>query len=120
MEDSILNTVKNFLLGTSSTDVFDAELIILINASFSALYQFGVSKDNKPFKISGETEKWSDVISSDDSYENAKEYVCIDVKIVFDPPTSSFVLEALKEIRKECAWRIAATTDLKEEKTGNE
>lgn len=117
MEDSILNTVKNFLLGTSSTDVFDAELIILINASFSALYQMGISKENKPFKITGDTENWSDILNTEQNYENVKEYVCIDVKIVFDPPTSSFVLEALKEIRKETGWRITATTDLLE---GNE
>lgn len=120
MEDSILKTVKEFILGNSDTDVFDTELIILINASFSTLYQMGISKENKPFKITGDTEIWSDVLDSEENYENVKEYVCIDVKIVFDPPTSSFVLEALKEIRKECAWRISATTDLKEEKTANE
>lgn len=120
MEDSILKSLKEMLLGNSDVEEFDTEIIMLINASFSTLFQLGISKDGKPFKISGVTEKWSDVLTDDNKYENVKQYIYVDVKIIFDPPSSSFVLEAYKEVKKEHAWRIAATTDLKEGGTSNE
>lgn len=41
-----------------------------------------------------------------------KETIYLDVRIVFDPPSSSIVMETMKEIRKENQWRIAAQVDM--------
>ena len=35
-----------------------------------------------------------------------KEYIHLKVAIVFDPPTSSYVMEAMKEQIKESEWRL--------------
>lgn len=111
MDESILTTIKNMLNIDSDITDFDSELIVLINSSFSTLFQLGIGED-KPFRISGSSETWSQLLTKDYYLELVKETVYLDVRIVFDPPTSSIVLETMKEIRKENQWRIAAQVDM--------
>lgn len=40
-----------------------------------------------------------------------KNYVYLKVKLVFDPPTSSFVVESIKQSISEYEWRINAAVD---------
>lgn len=111
MDESILTTIKNMLNIDSDITDFDSELIVLINSSFSTLFQLGIGED-KPFRISGSSETWSQLLTKEYYLELVKETVYLDVRIVFDPPTSSIVLETMKEIRKENQWRIAAQVDM--------
>lgn len=111
MDESILTTIKNMLNIDSDITDFDSELIVLINSSLSTLFQLGIGED-KPFRISGSSETWSQLLTKDYYLELVKETVYLDVRIVFDPPTSSIVLETMKEIRKENQWRIAAQVDM--------
>lgn len=104
MNASILNTIKSMLNIDPEITEFDSDLIVLINTSLSTLYQLGVG--DKQFSITGSTEKWSDLLTDESYLEMIKSFIFIDVKIVFDPPTSSIVMEAYKETRKEYIWRI--------------
>ncbi len=105
MNESILETIKTMLGGAYESGAFDAELCVFINAALSALSQNGVGPANG-FKISGDSEVWSDFLGDGvDNLEFAKEYVYCRVRLSFDPPSSSFVVEALKEIEKEYFWR---------------
>lgn len=106
MEDSILNSIKQFIGGLAPDyTVFDTDIIILINSEFATLHQLGVGTE-EPFHISGPTEIWSD-FTSDKAYMNSvKEYIGLRVKMIFDPPVNSFVLDAYKEKAQELAWRL--------------
>lgn len=106
MEDSILNSIKQFIGGLAPDyTVFDTDIIILINSEFATLHQLGVGTE-EPFHISGPTEIWSD-FTSDKAYMNSvKEYIGLRVKMIFDPPSNSFVLDAYKEKAQELAWRL--------------
>lgn len=113
MDESILKTIKSMLNVDSDITDFDQELIVLINASLSTLYQLGIG--TSPFKITGTDETWTQLLGEKDYYlESVKELIYLDVKLAFDPPTSSMVMDAYKEKRKEDQWRIAAQVDMEE------
>ena len=119
MDESILKTIKSMLNVDSDITDFDQELIVLINASLSTLYQLGIG--TSPFKITGTDETWTQLLGEKDYYlESVKELIYLDVKLVFDPPTSSMVMDAYKEKRKEDQWRIAAQVDMEESSDSTE
>ncbi len=111
MDESILTTIKGMLNIDSNITDFDSDLIVLINSSLSTLFQLGIGED-KPFRISGSSETWSQLLTKEYYLELVKETIYLDVRIVFDPPSSSIVMETMKEIRKENQWRIAAQVDM--------
>lgn len=114
MDESILKTIKSMLNIDEDITDFDQELIVLINASLSTLYQLGIG--TSPFKIAGTGETWSQLLGEKDYYlESVKELIYIDVRLIFDPPLSSMVIDAYKERRQEDQWRIAAQVDMEEE-----
>lgn len=113
MDESILKTIKSMLNVDSDITDFDRELIVLINASLSTLYQLGIG--TSPFKITGTDETWTQLLGEKDYYlESVKELIYIDVRLIFDPPLSSMVIDAYKERRQEDQWRIAAQVDMEE------
>lgn len=113
MDESILKTIKSMLNIDSDITDFDQELIVLINASLSRLYQLGIG--TAPFKITGVDETWSELLGGiDDHLQSVKELVYIDTKLIFDPPLSSMVTDAYKERRQEDQWRIAGQVDIEE------
>ena len=119
MDESILKTIKSMLNIEEDISDFDQDLIVLINSSLSTLYQLGIG--TIPFKITGTDETWSQLLDGKEYYlESAKELIYIDVKLVFDPPLSSMVMDAYKERRAEDQWRIAAQVDMEEENGSDE
>ena len=113
MEDSILLTVKKLIGGADSGtyDHFDEDLIVHINMCLAVVDQL-IAESEKPFRITGVSEKWSDIPHlSDDENALVKDYVCIRTRLTFDPPASSFVLDALKKTCDELEFRIMASFD---------
>lgn len=105
MGESILNTVKSMMGSDDAYDVFNVDLIVLINSSFAHLNDLGAGPSD-PFSITGDTETWDDFTDDKFIKAKAKEFVYLDVKLKFDPPTSSFVLKSFEDMRKECEWRL--------------
>lgn len=109
--DSILITIKNMLgIPTSYTD-FDSQLIVYINSVLAILRQIGVG--NSIFTIEGTNEKWSDLFSTENDLdvEEVKTYIYMKVKLLFDPPTSGIVMDALKQSISEFEWRLNLEAD---------
>lgn len=109
---SILNSVKKDIGVGSDYDHFDPEIITAINTAFSTLNQLGVGPSSG-FSISDDTTEWSDYISDPDSptLGFVKTYVSKKAKMLFDPPTSSALMEAMKENLKELEFRINVEVD---------
>jgi hypothetical protein len=106
MEDSILNGVKKSIGIMPEYDVFDDSLIMHINSVFMILAQMGVGP-SKGFRIEDDTDKWSDFLSNDDeNYESIKSYVCMKVRLLFDPPSSSTHMDCIKQLVSEFEWRL--------------
>ena len=104
MDESILISVKKMLGIDASYTHFDADIIMNINSVFLILNQLGVGPD-EPFMITGSEEEWYDFVS-EGSLEAVKTYVFLRVKVIFDPPTSSFVLDAYNKRIDELEWRM--------------
>lgn len=105
--ESILNSVKTFI-GISETDThFDADIILTINSMFSTLRQMGVGPE-KTFSIVDDKAIWDEFIDDDD-YNEVKTFMQLKVKMVFDPPTNSNILTAMKEEISELEWRLTVT-----------
>lgn len=109
---SILNSVKKDIGVGSDYDHFDPEIITAINTAFSSLNQLGAGP-KEGFSISDDTTEWSDYISDESSplLGFVKTYVSKKAKMLFDPPTSSALMEAMKENIKELEFRINVEVD---------
>lgn len=111
--DSILKTIKKLIGPSLDYDYFDNDLIIHINSAFSVLNQLGLGSDDT-FAITGDSETWQDFLGNDKKFlEMVKTYIYLKVKVTFDPPTSSFVLEAYNKQIAELEWRINIAVDPK-------
>lgn len=92
--------------------VFDDDVIMSINSALSIATQLGVGPDSG-FLITGNTETWEDLIGERKDLGLLKDYVYMKVKLVFDPPTSSAVMEAFKTMIKEYEFRINVIAETK-------
>lgn len=108
MDDSILNSVKHML--GSCDDYFDSDLITFINGVFSTLMQLGVGPKTG-FAISGSSETWSSFTDNKPELEMVKTYVYTKVRLRFDPPQGSSVLQLMQQDANELEWRLNVATD---------
>lgn len=111
LEEKILSSIKKLLGLNDGVAVFDTDIVIHINTVFANLAQMGVGPQdtegkNIGFKISTGDEVWGDFTANDILIENVKTYVYIKVKMVFDPPTSSALIDAYNAHAKELEWRL--------------
>lgn len=104
-QDSILQSVKKLLGIYPAYDVFDTDIIISINTAFMVLQQLGVGPD-RPYTITGSDETWSDFSSEMADVEAVKTYIYLRVKLLFDPPTSGVLHEAVERQISEYEWRL--------------
>lgn len=104
-DDSILISIKKMLGLEANYSPFDQDIIILINSAFMTLNQLGVGpKDG--FSINSVSEQWSDFVTNKVMMNSVQEYVYMKVKMVFDPPSNSYVMDAMKDRCKEYETRL--------------
>jgi hypothetical protein len=105
--DSILDGTKKALNLAPDYTPFDQDIIMHINSVFSTLNQLGVGPE-LGFMIEDNEALWSDFLGADIRLNNVKTYVYLRVRMLFDPPTIGYLVEAMKEQAKELEWRINA------------
>lgn len=107
---SILQSIKK-LLGIDSEDSsFDQDIIMHINTVFATLNQLGVGPE-EGFYIEDDYTLWTDFIDEGAKLESIKSYVYLKVKLMFDPPLSSTVIESINRIISELEWRINISSE---------
>lgn len=109
--ESILNSIKKFLNISPEDTSFDQDLILLINSAFMVIMQEWHGVDHA-FTVEDETTTWKDFLGDDKDYEGLKQYIGLRVKLVFDPPTNSAVIEAMKREMDDLEWRMYFFKDL--------
>lgn len=106
MSNSILDETKQ-LLGIPSTDMaFDTDVIININSAFMVLNQLGVGPTTV-FSISDNTALWSAFLMDEAMYNAVKSYIYLSIRLVFDPPGTSFLIDAMTRTKEELGWRLS-------------
>lgn len=118
--ESILASIKKPLGITEEYEQFDADLIMHINSVLSILTQLGVGP-SEGFSIKDKSDTWDELIPADSKcLESVKSYVYLKVKLIFDPPLSSSVTEAMNRMISELEWRILLAADPVESKEENQ
>lgn len=110
--ESILISIKKLLGLTAEYKNFDADIIMHINSVFMILNQLGVGP-SKGFRIEDDLAVWSDYIDDLDDLDAVKSYIHLKVKLMFDPPLNSAVIEAMKQTINELEWRLNVGTESK-------
>lgn len=116
MNDSILVSIKKLLGLTEEDTSFDTDLIIHINSVFFMLNQLGVGSE-RVFSITDSSTEWTDFTRDVSEYSLIKSYMFLKVKLMFDPPNSSSVLDCYKAQITEYEWRINVMRENKKEET---
>ena len=110
MEYSILNTIKKMLGLDANYTAFDTDIIIHINSALMTLTQLGVGSPSG-FSITSSLATWQDFIGTATDLEAIKSFIYLKTRLAFDPPATSFVLEAIKAMINEYEWRINVQVD---------
>ena len=103
--ESILTSIKKLLGIAEEYDQFDPDIIMHINSVFMILTQLGVGPA-EGFSIEDDTAVWTDFIQDVKKLESVKTYIYLKVKLVFDPPLSSAVIESMNRLTNELEWRL--------------
>lgn len=112
MDESILTSIKKLLGITEDYTHFDNDIIIHINSVFSILTQLGVGP-SEGFSINDNSAIWVDFISDENKLQTIKSYIYLRVKLLFDPPSSSALLEATNRTINEFEWRLNVAAETK-------
>lgn len=106
MTTSILTSTKKMVGLAEDDESFDLDIITHINSVFSTLNQLGIGPD-AGFMIEDKTALWSEFTDMEDPRYNAvKSYVYLRVRLLFDPPQTSFGIEAQRQQVTELEWRL--------------
>ena len=104
--DSILDSVKKTLGVDPSLTVFDADIIMHINTAFATLTQIGVGPSTG-FANVDDSATWDEfILNGDPTYNSVKTYVFLRVRLLFDPPATSYLINAYEKQVEELEWRL--------------
>lgn len=106
ISESILESTKKVLGLEPDYTAFDVDVTMHINSVFSILHQMGIGPSDG-FAIEDDTPVWTDFLSDVMPLNNVKSYVYLRVRMLFDPPATSFLLEAMNKQIDEFTWRIS-------------
>ena len=108
--DEILESVKLMLGIQKDYTAFDPQLLLHINSVFTILNQLGVGP--KESFIADANSTWDEFLVGDSiSLDLVKADMYQRVRLLFDPPTSSFVLDSLNKQIQEYEWRLNVFVD---------
>jgi hypothetical protein len=114
LEQSILDSTKKVLSLDPADDSFDQDIITHINTALSHLQQLGIGPV-AGFVIEDNTATWDDFLPVPDPAVDTylpvlsavKTNVYLRVRLVFDPPTVSYVLTAMQQQLQESDSRLS-------------
>lgn len=110
--ESILVTIKKMLgLGEDYTP-FDTDIIVHINSAFMTLTQLGIGPE-EGFQITDANNTWGDFISDNEMIGAVTNYTYLTVRTLFDPPSNSFVMDAMQKQIEQLGWRLNVQAESK-------
>ena len=111
--ESILTSIKKLLGIMSDYTNFDDDIIIHINTAFAMLNQLGAGPEGG-FVIVDANSRWEDY-TTEKNLNMVKTYIYLKVRLLFDPPTSTALIESINRTLSEIEWRIFLEGDPKPE-----
>ena len=112
MEELVLDSIKLSLGLQADYAPFDVELLMSINSAVSNLAQLGVG--NPEGTIVDTTTTWDQILDDKAKLNDARTYVYLRVKMLFDSNgMTAHVISATEKMIEEAAWRLSVTADPK-------
>jgi hypothetical protein len=105
VEQSILKSTKKILGIPADVTDFDVHIVTHINTVFMALQQLGIGP-NVGFAIEDDSTTWDAFLGDDLRLNAVRTYMFLRVKLLFDPPQTSPLIEATERQVKEFEWRL--------------
>lgn len=113
LEESILISTKKVLNIPHEVDAFNLDVLMHINTAFSILSELGVF-DEAGVAVEPDT-TWEELQEAQEltnpltiaMIQMLRTYVFLRVRMLFDPPTTGFLLAAMENQLKELEWRIS-------------
>jgi hypothetical protein len=102
----ILRDVKKVLSLPLEDESYDVDVIMHINSVMSTLTQLGVGPASG-FSIEDDDPTWDLLLNGDSRLNMVKTYVCLKVRMLFDPPQTSYLIDAMNKQIEEMEWRIS-------------
>lgn len=104
-DSSILRSTKKILGIDADYTAFDADIMTHINTVFSILSQLGIGPTTG-FMIEDDDDTWDAFLGDDPNLNAVKTYVYLRVRLLFDPPTTSYMITSMQEQIKELEFRL--------------
>lgn len=116
LDANILKTIKKLTNLGEDDDSFDLDVLTHINTVFMTLYQLGVG----PVEgfAANEDSKWQEFTSNEVLLNAVKSYIGLRVRLLFDPPATSFTQESFQRQIDQLEWRLMVLVDPPLVKTG--
>ena len=112
IKDSILNSTKKQLGILPDMTDFDTDILICINSAIATLRQLGVGPQDSVYIVEDVTQTYDDYLGEgSNEIAMVKGYLYQKTKLMFDPPQSSIVMEAMKAMIKETECRLSYQVD---------
>lgn len=112
MQGSILTSIKKNLGIEEDFTEFDPDIIMAINTALNVLTQIGVGPRDG-FQIEDSSAVWNDFLNYHyyKRLNMVKTYIIARVRLIFDPPQMTSVIECLKETCREFESRLSYEVD---------
>lgn len=114
LNESILLSIKKMLLIDENNFTFDSDLVMYINSVLAVLSQLGVGS-GYVLSISDAAETWNSLSQNEQLVSLLRPYIGMRVRLLFDPPINSFLVDSLNKQINEYEWRIVAITESENE-----
>lgn len=118
MEPSIFYTIKRMLGVTQENDAFDLQIQLAINSALTAVNQLGIGPE-MGFRVTGVKETWEDLIGDRVDIDAIQAYIFLKVRLLFDPPTNSFLVTSIVDQIREIEWRLVEQVDERRRQVGD-
>lgn len=102
--ESILTSIKKLLGIQAEYTAFDQDLIIHINTAFAVLNQLNIGPPHG-FVIEDNSATWDEYITAC-NLTMVRSYIYMKVRLMFDPPTSSVLVDSMNSMISELEWRL--------------
>ena len=113
LDESILSSIMK-RVGVDPEDnsvaSYKEDLMQAINTALVSLTQAGIGP-NTGFRVTSIDATWTDFFGDAvENVDNAKDYVYMRCRLVFDPPTAA-VVDSYIKMMEECLWRCNITAE---------
>ena len=102
METSILRSTKKVLGIDPDDQTFDIDIIIFINSALSTINTLGLGQ----IQVTDDSAEWEDIVPDQELLGLIRAIVYLRVRMLFDPPVTSYTQQAMNQQIEELEWRL--------------